>query len=54
MAINNFSSNLQLLADLLNELYIKLVDLDKQASGGHAPLYTQIPELQDIGRQLVG
>lgn len=54
MAINNFSSNLQLLADLLNELYIKLVNLDKEASVGHAPLYTQIPELQDIGRQLVG
>ncbi|QQO08957.1 hypothetical protein [Breznakiella homolactica] len=54
MAVNNFGSNLQLFADLLNELYVKLVDLDKKNSRGHMPLYTQIPELQDIGRQLVG
>lgn len=54
MAINNFSSNLQLFADLLNELFVKLVDLDKQESAGKVPLYLQMPELQDIGRQLVG
>ena len=54
MAINNFASNLQLFADLLNELYLKLVGLDKASSAGKAPLYSQMPELQDIGRQLVG
>jgi hypothetical protein len=54
MAVNNFSSNLQLFADLLNELYINLVELDKINSKGHRPLYLQIPELQDIGRMLVG
>ena len=54
MAVNNFGSNLQLLADLLNELYIKLVEIDKLDSRGHRPLYLQIPELSDIGRQLVG
>lgn len=54
MAINNFSSNLKLFADLLNELYLKLVGLDKEAAKGKAPLYTQLPELRDIGRQLVG
>ncbi|MFA6507982.1 MAG: hypothetical protein WCT14_17910 [Treponemataceae bacterium] len=54
MAINNFSSNLQLFADLLNELFVKLVELDKQESGGKVPLYKQMPELQDLGRQLVG
>jgi hypothetical protein len=54
MAVNNFSSNLQLFADLLNELYVNLVELDKIDSKGHKPLYMQIPELQDIGRQLVG
>ncbi|MDR1318781.1 MAG: hypothetical protein LBJ90_04075 [Treponema sp.] len=54
MAINNFGSNLQLLADLLNELYVNLVELDKMDSHGHKPLYMQMPELGDIGRQLVG
>ncbi len=54
MAVNNFASNLQLFADLLNELFVKLVELDKRESRGHVPLYKQIIELQDIGRQLVG
>ncbi len=54
MAINNFQSNLQLFADQLNELYVRLVDLDKLESKGRVPLYLQMPELQDIGRLLVG
>jgi hypothetical protein len=54
MAVNNFASNLQLFADLLNELFIKLVELDKKESRGRKPLYMQIAELKDIGRQLVG
>ncbi|MDR2899952.1 MAG: hypothetical protein LBV20_00330 [Treponema sp.] len=54
MAVNNFASNLQLFADLLNELYVKLVELEKKDSKGHVPLYMQLLELQDIGRQLVG
>jgi len=54
MAVNNFASNLQLFADLLNELYVNLVNLDKNLSKGRKPLYLQMPELNDIGRQLVG
>jgi hypothetical protein len=54
MAVNNFGSNLQLFADLVNELYINLVELDKLDSKGHRPQYLQIPELQEIGRMLVG
>jgi hypothetical protein len=54
MAVNNFGSNLQLFADLLNELYVNLVELDKQAAKGHKPLYLQIPELQNIGQLLIG
>ena len=54
MAVNNFGSNLQLLADLLNELYINLVELDKNQAKGGRPLYASIPELRDIGRMLVG
>ena len=54
MAVNNFGSNLQLFADLLNELFVYLVELDKQNAKGRKPLYMQVPELSDIGRQLVG
>jgi hypothetical protein len=53
MAINNFASNLQLFSDLVNELYIKLVDADKASAKGRAPLYTKMVELANIGRLLV-
>ena len=54
MAVNNFGSNLQVFADLVNELYVCLVELDKVDAKGHRPLYMSIPELKDIGRMLVG
>jgi hypothetical protein len=54
MAINNFSSNLQVFADLVNELYVMLVELDKAGARGRRPLYTQMPELANIGQELVG
>ena len=54
MAVNNFGSNLQVFADLLNELYVDLVELDKTAAKGRRPVYMAIPELQDIGRLLIG
>jgi hypothetical protein len=54
MAVNNFNSNLQVFADLVNELYINLVELDKAKAHGHMPLYAQIPELRDIGIELIG
>jgi len=54
MAVNNFSSNLQLFADLVNELYVCLVELDKIDAKGRRPLYMSIPELNDVGRLLIG
>jgi hypothetical protein len=53
MALNNLNSNLKVLADLLYELYIKLVELDK-AKNPRNPIYSQIPDLVDIGHRLVG
>ena len=53
MAVNNFGSNLQLFADLVNELYVNLVEIDKRDAKGRRPLYMSIPELQDIGRLLI-
>ena len=54
MAVNNFGSNLQVFADLVNELYVSLVELDKSSSKGRRPLYLSMPELSDIGRLLIG
>jgi hypothetical protein len=48
MAVNAFGSNLQLFAELVYELYISLVELDKQNAKGFQPLYARLPELQDI------
>ena len=53
MAVNNFASNLQLFADLVNELYVNLVEVDKSEAKGRRPIYMSIPELQDLGRMLV-
>ena len=54
MAINNFSSNLQIFAGLIMELYNKLVELDTMASKGKRPLYKQYAELNDIQDMLMG
>ena len=54
MAVNNFASNLQVFADLVNELFIKLVETDKAEARGRMPLHARMPELSDIGRLLVG
>jgi len=53
MAVNNFGPNLKILADKINELYVKVVALDKETAGQRPPIYSQIPELREIGRYLV-
>lgn len=53
MAINNFGANLKILADYVNELYVKTVALDKESSGQKPPAYTRLPELSELGRYLV-
>jgi hypothetical protein len=53
MAINNFGANLQILADYVNELYVKTVSLDKESSADKPAAYTRIPELGELGRYLV-
>ncbi|NLJ45119.1 MAG: hypothetical protein GX430_00980 [Treponema sp.] len=53
MAVNNFASNLKILADYLNDLYLKVVALDKEAAGAKQPAFSRIPELKELGRYLV-
>jgi hypothetical protein len=54
MAVNNFASNLHVLADLLNELFMQLVEADKAQARGRKPLYVQMPEVADLGKRLIG
>ncbi|GHV78010.1 hypothetical protein AGMMS49942_28310 [Spirochaetia bacterium] len=53
MAMSNFTSNLQVLADLLNELFVLLVDADKAQAKGRKPLYAQMPEVSNLGKLLI-
>jgi len=55
MAASNFGSNLQVFADNLNELFVMLVELDKSAATKNRPaIYPSIPEIDNVGRLLVG
>jgi hypothetical protein len=53
MAARNFPVNLEILTDLINELYVKTTHLDKQAHEKKMPVYDRIPELKELGRYLV-
>jgi len=52
LAVNNFSSNLQVFAGLVLELYNKLVELDTADAKGKRPIYKQYPDLEDIQEKL--
>jgi hypothetical protein len=53
MAMSNFASNLKVLADLLNELFVLLVEADKVQAKGRKPLYAQMPEVANLGKLLI-
>lgn len=53
MAISNFASNMRVLADYVNELYVQTVSYDKEMSGNHRPVYRSILGLEEVGRYLV-
>jgi hypothetical protein len=53
MAINNFPVNLKIFSDMVNELYLKTVDLDKKMHKGEKSVYERIPELKEMGHYLV-
>lgn len=54
MAVNAFGANVQIFVDLLNELYLNLVEIDKASAKGRIPLYSQMTELQNLGDLLIG
>ncbi|MBA7553849.1 hypothetical protein ES705_46453 [subsurface metagenome] len=53
MAINNFGANLGIFADIINELYIKTVALDKEEHQGQRAVYERIDELKNVGQLLI-
>ncbi len=53
MAINNFSANLGIFADLINELYVKTVNRDKATHPQGTPVYLTMPQLKELGQLLV-
>ena len=53
MAISNFSANLDILADLTHELYMRIALLDKDEHKSKPPVYNRLPELQELGKLLV-
>ena len=53
IAVCNFNDNLGILADMVNELYMKTVEVDKAESGGKPPFYTKRPELREVGKMLI-
>ena len=53
MAINNFGPNLSIFADLVNELYVKTLELDRDERRGGRPVSESIPELKKLGDYLV-
>ena len=53
MAIDNFGANLSIFADIINELYIKTVALDKEEHQGQRAVYERIDELKEVGQLLI-
>jgi len=54
MVVNNYASNLNILADYVNKLYMLTLEVDKEQSRGKKPVSSSFPELNELGRYLVG
>jgi len=52
MAFSNYGGNVSILADMVYELYLKTVELDKQENR-RGPVYLHIAELKTLGNLLV-
>ncbi len=52
MAINNFPANLGVFSDLVNELYVRGVELDRAEHPNEKPVFEHMPELKELGKLL--
>jgi hypothetical protein len=49
MAVNAFGTNIDIFAQMVNQIFATLVEIDKaDRKGGRRPLYTQMPEIVDL------
>jgi hypothetical protein len=53
ISVNNFPSNLNLLADLIDRLYQHVAMVDQKEHKNQPPVYRGIRELNELGRYLV-
>ncbi|TFG59463.1 MAG: hypothetical protein E4H36_13775 [Spirochaetales bacterium] len=53
IAVSNFPANLAILADLVNDLYVKVVEYDRKTHGPSEAAYNRMQELSRIGELLV-
>lgn len=53
MVISNFDANLDVLADYVHELYLRVASLDKDSHKVKPPVFTRVPGLDAIGKLLV-
>jgi hypothetical protein len=53
MAIDNFPANLGVLSNLINELYLQAVEVDKEDHPNERPVYERMPELKELGKLLI-
>jgi hypothetical protein len=52
MVVANFPTNLSILADMLNDLYLRTIALDRDENS--PPYYESRPEMSQIGQLLIG
>ena len=53
MSVNNFQSNLAIMADLVNKLYVAVVEIDNETNIKKTPVHKTMPRLKELGRYLV-
>lgn len=53
ISVNNFPSNLNILADLVDRLYQHVASVDQKEHKNRPPVYRSIRELAELGRYLV-
>ncbi len=53
IAISNFSANLGILSDLVYDLYLKAVEIDKRENEKTKKVYERTPELGQLGKWLM-
>jgi len=52
LAVDNLKTNMSVLADDISDLYLKVVQLDKESHKVKKPVFERMPELQTLGQLL--